>query len=433
MRLTSLYGHAVELLSATLGGRRPADEVSSEFFRARRYLGAKDRRFIAEVTYGVIRNHLRLRFLAGEALRSLGFHADALSAAALIAVRGKDDPASAPEGWAEALAEIWPAEGLPPCGTFLSVLGSTSLPGDDAVTVEHSLSLQYSIPEFVVHDWVRQWGAADARLLCEASNRQAPVALRVNTLKCTREECADALRREGLDPSEGTLAPESLRLPGRTALQVTRAFKEGWCEVQDEGSQRVSHAAAVSPGMVVIDACAGAGGKTLHLAALMENRGRIFAVDVNRRKLKELEARSARAGVDIISASLSDDGLPPPRFGADEADLVFVDAPCSGTGTFRRSPWLKLTCSPETVAETVALQRKLLAAWAPLVRPGGRLVYATCSLLQSENQENVEWFLSVHRGFARAGRGGAAGEPEKYLLPHRTGTDGFFVAVLERL
>jgi 16S rRNA (cytosine967-C5)-methyltransferase len=433
VRLASLYGHAVELLSAALGGRRPVDDLSGEFFRSRRYLGAKDRRFIGDVTYGVIRHHLRLRYVASRALRSLGFHSDDVPAAALVALRCAEEPASSPEGWEAALAEIWPAEGLPLPAELLPALASVSLPDRDAVTVEHLLSLRHSIPEFVVHDWVRQWGEKEAGLLCEASNLQAPVTLRVNTLRCTRRECADALKREGLDPQEGSMAVESLRLPGRAALQSTQAFRDGWCEVQDEGSQWISHVAGVSPGMVVIDACAGAGGKTLHLAALMENRGRIIAVDMNRRKLRELESRSRRSGAEIISVALSDDGCPPSRFGADPADVVFIDAPCSGTGTFRRSPWLKLTCSPEAVSRTAALQRTLLEAWAPLVRQGGRLVYATCSLLQAENQENMEWFLSTHRGFAPAGGDTAAEAATGYLLPHRDGTDGFFSAVFTRL
>jgi 16S rRNA (cytosine967-C5)-methyltransferase len=434
VRLTSLYGHAVELLTATIGGSRPADDVIGEFFRARRYLGARDRRFIADTTYAVIRHALRLRYVAGEALKMLDTGTEAVPPVLLIAALAVETSELNPEGWKASLAELWPGEGLPSSEAFLQALESVSLPDIPAVTAERSLSLRHSMPEFVVHDWIRRWGVDEARELCLASNLPAPITLRVNTLRCTREQCAAALRREGLESSHGSVVPESLKLSGRAALHITKPFRDGWCEIQDEGSQLVSRAAGVSPGMVAIDACAGAGGKSLHLAALMENRGRIHAVDVSRRKLKELEIRSRRARVDIITPYWSADGLPPDRLDVRAADVVLIDAPCSGTGTFRRNPWLKLNCTADTVANNVSLQRALLAGWAPLVRPGGRLMYVTCSLLSAENQETMEWFLTANPGFRPAAgvEVTANGPSWRQLLPHRTGTDGFFVAELER-
>jgi 16S rRNA (cytosine967-C5)-methyltransferase len=435
VRLTSLYGHVVELLTTIVSGRRAADDVSNEFYRARRYLGARDRRFIADCTYAVLRNSIRLHYTVREALKTLGRTADEIPPVMLVAAGAFGDPAVWGENWMQALEELWPVSGPPPIGLFLEALAGVAIPEGQSETVEWTLSVRHSIPEFVVSDWARRWGLDETERLCRASNLSAPVTLRVNSLRCTPSQCLAALAREGVVVSRGSLAPDALTLAGRTPIQTTLPFREGWCEVQDEGSQWVSRTAGVRPGMVVIDACAGAGGKSLHLAALMENRGAIFAVDPGRKKLQELERRSRRAGATIIRPVWSADGLPPGRFEAGGVDLVLVDAPCSGTGTFRRSPWLKLSCTPERVAQLVDLQLRLLEHWSPLVRPGGRLVYSTCSLLSAENEGVVDAFLSTHRGFLPVGQGVGTtpgGSQWSHLFPHRTGTDGFFVAILER-
>jgi 16S rRNA (cytosine967-C5)-methyltransferase len=218
---------------------------------------------------------------------------------------------------------------------------------------------------------------------------------------------------------------------------VSQAFKDGWFEMQDEGSQLVGLACEAKPGDTVIDECAGAGGKSLHLAALMRNEGAIIARDNDSRRLIELKERAARAKCGIISIQYtgadkggvergarggSDRGA---KRGADgRADVVLVDAPCTGTGTIRRNPFLKWSVTPESVAHHAALQLELLTRAAADVKPGGRLVYATCSLLQEENDDVVEAFLRERSDF-RAG-------PATWLVPHQQGTDGFFFAMMNR-
>jgi 16S rRNA (cytosine967-C5)-methyltransferase len=268
----------------------------------------------------------------------------------------------------------------------------------------------------------------------------APLDLRVNLLKGTREEARAALMSEGLDTRQTNLSPWGLRIEGRRAVTTGPTFQSGLVEIQDEGSQLVAALTDARPGMRVADWCAGAGGKTLALAMTMQNRGQLLACDVSAVRLDGAVRRLRRAGVHNVERHLIEPGDKWAKRRAGGFDRVLIDAPCTGVGTWRRNPDARLRLTEADVAELVAKQAQILDQAAPLVRTGGRLVYATCSLLPEENEAQVIAFLARHPGFtlvplARAWPFGSP--PPKAgdylaLTPAHHGTDGFFAAVLER-
>jgi 16S rRNA (cytosine967-C5)-methyltransferase len=272
----------------------------------------------------------------------------------------------------------------------------------------------------------------------------ASTDLRANTIKATREEAIAALKAEGVTAMATQLSPVGLRVHGRPPLATMQVFKDGLIEVQDEGSQLVALLADARPGMRVADFCAGAGGKTLAMAAQMKNKGKIVACDVLEGRIDRAAVRFNRAGVhNVERKALSSERDQWVKRHAGTFDRVLVDAPCSGTGTWRRNPDAKWKLTPEDVAELEQVQRNILdSAWR-LVKPGGRLIYATCSLLAEENEAQIEAFLAAHADFKRVPAGevwaGAIGgdcpatSDTLSLTPAQHGTDGFFVAILERV
>ena len=442
MKTSSLLGHVVEILDIVLAGRRPADAVVREFFRARHYLGSSDRRFIAERTFDILRHHRLLTFRSRNALEALTGKGEpgALQTVVLVAAYEAGCAGREPGELESDIEGHWKASvpGLA-CGAFLSELERVVLPSgvrDDRTLLT---ALLHSLPDFVVAEWSGRFGPGETEALCTASNGTPPVAIRVNTLKGGIAQCRAALEAEGIVTAPCTLSPVGLIVPRRINAQGVHAFRQGLFEMQDEGSQILSMLLEVRPGMTVLDACAGGGGKSLHIAAMMQNRGRIIALDVDAKKLDNLILRGRRAGVTIATTAVVRDD---PRPGdAPEADAVLVDAPCSGVGTFRRNPGSKLLCTEEYSQALAQMQRTLLARYAQNVGSGGRLVYSTCTLLRRENQEIVGEFLSTHPEFtlisaadilARQGVACPSGEPFLELLPHRSGTDGYFAAVMVR-
>jgi 16S rRNA (cytosine967-C5)-methyltransferase len=272
----------------------------------------------------------------------------------------------------------------------------------------------------------------------------AALDLRVNGLKIDdREKARAALAREGVDAARTPLSPIGLRVFERVPLGTLKTFRDGFVEVQDEGSQLAALLADARPGMRVVDFCAGAGGKTLALAAAMENRGHLVACDIAAKRLERATERLRRAGASIVQrvplTSARDKWVK--RHGQG-FDRVFVDAPCTGTGTWRRNPDAKWRLRPEDLADLTALQAEILDSAQRLVKPGGRLVYVTCSLLAEENEQQVAHFLAGHPAFSLLPVGpvwraviGTEAPAESEMLrltPARHGTDGFFVALIER-
>ncbi len=282
------------------------------------------------------------------------------------------------------------------------------------------LSAQRSLPRWLAELWHRELGAgADA--LAQAMNRPGPATLRANLLKTTRDRLIADLASESIAALPGRHSPWAVHVQGRANLFGSPLWRAGHFEVQDEGSQLIARLCSARPGEKVVDYCAGAGGKTLALAAAMEDRGELWALDVDAKKLRQVPGRLSRAGATIAKPLL----LVPPAAAASHADCVLVDAPCSSLGTLRRAPDARWRLGPEEVAGFPARQLEILRAASALVRPGGRLVYATCTINSAENRGVVDAFLASVAEFG-------AEEPVLEVAPHTHGTDGFYAVALRR-
>jgi 16S rRNA (cytosine967-C5)-methyltransferase len=414
------------LLAAIEGFQEPADGVVHRFFRANPGLGPKDRAFLAESAFAAIR---RWQWIA-EQLAATGFAPDGPSTPRRRAMMA----AALGVGFDRIVSELSEGERL----WLRAALEAEGLPAE----------VVYAIPAWIWSDWTAQLPHSEAQALAQAMDAPAPLDLRVNTLKATAEQVVQSLSASGIRAQGVEGLPDVLRVWGRPALQKTEAFEKGWCEVQDLGSQLLVRLCAPGRGRTVVDFCAGAGGKTLALGSLMHNTGRLYALDRSAPRLTRLKPRLARSGLSnvwpIALSSLRDDRLKRLRA---KADLVLVDAPCSGLGTLRRNPDLKWRQKPEDQASLLTLQRDILDAAAALVAPGGRLVYATCSTQRSENEDQLAAFLARVPGFAvlpadqvfsRQGIAFPASwaafstEGVFRLWPHRSSTDGFFAVVLQK-
>ncbi|WP_338466019.1 RsmB/NOP family class I SAM-dependent RNA methyltransferase [Novosphingobium sp. ZN18A2] len=384
---------AIEILDGVIAAARsggaPADRIAAEWFRARRFAGSKDRRAIRELVWSAIR-------ACGDIPPS--------GRAAMLRLAEVDT----------AIAPLFDGSGYGPAPV---AEGEGAASGGVA-------------PAWLV-DALAASGVDEAERA--ALLDRAPLDIRVNRLKADR----DALAAELAHPAERLTAPDGLRFAAGTPVESWPQFDEGLFEVQDGGSQLACAALAAAPGEKVIDLCAGAGGKTLSLAASMENNGSLLACDIDRTRLSRLQPRAARAGA-IVETRLLDPGREPEML-ADwqgRADAVLVDAPCSGTGTWRRNPEARWRLSPKTLDRHVAAQRGVLDVAQALVAPGGRLTYIVCSLLDAEGTDQIAWFLDSHPGWKVLPSLLAAGRPHgpgTRLTPCHDGTDGFFFATLQRL
>ena len=381
-----------EIIAAARNNGAPADRLISEWFRTRRFAGSGDRRAVRDLVYAAIR-------ACGEVPVS--------GRAAMVLLAGRDAALAALfDGSVHAPAPIAEGEAVDEAGSGAGVA-----------------------PRWLVE---RLAASGVAGAAAEALLGRAPLDIRVNALKAARGSVVLPVAGEAL------LAPQGLRLPAGTRVEQWAEYAQGLVEVQDAGSQLTCEVARAMPGETVVDLCAGAGGKTLALAAAMANRGRLIACDADRARLARLMPRAERAGVAIAETRLLDSGREMAALGdlAGKADLVLVDAPCSGTGTFRRNPEARWRLSEAQLGRLVALQARLLEVAAGLVRPAGRLVYVTCSLLDAEGAEQIAGFLARQPGWraepVAIGAGVARGAGLR-LAPDHDGTDGFFVAQLLRL
>lgn len=446
MKKTSLVGHVLELTDICFRTHNPIDKMVGDFFRRRKYLGSTDRRFIAEALYGIIRN----RVLLEAYIREVG---DGVAPGAtdgsfpplfLYTAYALRVSRESPEVVSTELSSLWEfyAHGVDVRG-FCDRLVTANLPPSILDDPSHSISTRHSFPRFIVHELLGRFGAEESEALCTILNTPAPTTIRVNTLRTTVDECAGELARNGIESSRTVLSPVALTLGKRINADSLPSFRQGMFEMQDEGSQVVGMLVDPRPGMTVVDACAGSGGKTLHLAAMMENEGRIIACDTSNHRLSNIHTRFARAGVSI--AEVVDVGKHPGNIEQlnGKADQVLVDAPCSGIGTVRRNPGIKLQLTEERVKELEKTQQRVLGQYAEFVAPGGRLIYATCSFLKGENESRIEEFLSSRSDFQIEPLGEIArrlsipllvqDSPFVHLLPHIHGTDGFFIAALKRI
>ncbi len=407
-----------DLLRDLLRFDAAADAVLSRLFRAKPQLGKTDRQVLADTVYQVLR-HLRL-FQTLAADDSIG---------------GAMELRLAILGWAGNPASLHAALSPEQLAWRKRLLAQDALALPEAV--------RWSLPEWLATALRAHYGD-EYPALAQALLRPAPLDLRVNVQKTRREAVLDAFARLGLPAQPTPYSPWGVRLEGKPALQDLTLFREGWVEVQDEGSQLLALLLAPRRGEMVVDFCAGAGGKTLALGAMMRSFGRLYAFDVADYRLAKLKPRLLRSGLsNVYPVAIAHERDERVKRLAGKVDRVLVDAPCSGLGTLRRNPDMKWRQKPEDLAELTAKQASILQAAATLVKPGGRLVYATCSLLPEENGAIVEAFLAAHPAFERVSAAevlrqqgvtdaSLVTQGDLQLLPNRHGTDGFYAAVLQR-
>jgi 16S rRNA (cytosine967-C5)-methyltransferase len=406
---------AIEILEALAGTDQPLDRFLRDWFRSRRFAGSKDRAAITERVFDIARHR------ASYAWRMGTDTSRALVIASLLKDGETPDAYFCGEGYGPSALDD--AERLaiatPPIG-------------------EAPLPVQGEFPALLEPELARAFGA-DLLAEMQALQARAPVDLRVNTLKRSRDQVLQELHSSGLAAEASPFSPIGIRLASATAaLGASKLFESGAFEFQDEAAQIAALLCAAKPGENILDIAAGAGGKSLALAAEMQNQGEIVASDIRQTALQQLAMRASRAGAGIIRTHLSNPDPPEGTF-----DAVLVDAPCSGTGTWRRQPELRWRLTPEKLAAYISTQDRLLEEAATRVRDGGRLIYATCSLLLCENEDRIEAFLSRHTEFdtrpcAELWRESVdtavpSGMARFFKAsPRTTGTEGFFAATLLR-
>ena len=420
MHPNALLELCAELVDSLLLFDKPADALVSDFFRAHKALGQRERHTVAETAYAVLRKRAVLQHLAqsgrGPMSRRLAILAWEGSEAFLRAAIVDEE-----QQWLKQVAKV----------------DRNKLPE----------KLRHNLPDWMVEPLKQRLGDEEFWRLADAVNSSAPLDLRVNLLKAKREDVQAALKDKGFASAPTPFSPWGLRLEGKPALQKLDVFTSGQVEVQDEGSQLLSLLTEAKRGEMVVDFCAGAGRKTLALGAAMRNTGRLYAFDVSGHRLDRLKPRLARSGLsNVYPVQISSERDERVKRLAGKIDRVLVDAPCSGLGTLRRNPDLKWRQSPQSIRELQDKQFAILTSAARLLKPGGRLVYATCSLLDAENEWVAQAFTEAQADFtlmpaqdvlthAQVDADQAAQLTDNGYLrlwPHRHQSDGFFAAVWER-
>jgi 16S rRNA (cytosine967-C5)-methyltransferase len=425
---------AIDLIGEIEVGKAAADDIVGGYFRRHRFAGSKDRAAISDHIYAVLRRRAAIDWYIERTVPGLLASPRRRVLAALALV----------EGWrVETIERACDGDVFRPreLDAHERTL-ITTLAGKMLEHPEMPQPVRCNYPEWLDGALNRLFGARLGEEMA-AMNGSAPLDLRVNQLKSNRADARKALADEGIDAVPTDLAPTGLRVYERIPLSTLDVFKSGRIEVQDEGSQLAALLAQAKPGMRVVDFCAGAGGKTLAIAAQMQNKGHLVACDISAKRLERSGTRLRRAGVSNVERrTLSTERDKWVKHHVESFDRVFVDAPCTGTGTWRRNPDAKWRLQPKDLTELVDLQARILDSAARLAKPGGRVIYATCSLLPEENDLQIEAFLASHPDFAlvpvgevwRDAFGKPCPEPGDmlHLTPARNGTDGFFVAVLAR-
>lgn len=378
-----------------------ADKVIQTLLKRDKRWGSRDRGFVAETTYDIV----RWKRLYAE----------------IAEVKA---PFSRDDAWR--LFAVWATlKGIKlPDWKYFEGTPTRKIKGrfDEALKTR---KIKESIPDWIDTLGVEELGESIWSKELTKQNEQAEVILRVNTLKTNKKELQLKLQSEDIETIEIKGYPFALKLIERANVFKTEAFKKGWFEVQDASSQLVAAYLDVKPGMKVVDACAGAGGKTLHLSALMENKGALIAMDIYESKLKKLKIRARRNGAHNIDMRVIDSTKPIKKL-KEKADRLLIDAPCSGLGVLRRNPDSKWKLEPEFLDKIRGTQQHILQEYSKMLKPGGKMVYATCSVLPSENQAQIETFLTSEAGqnFILI--------KDKSILAHQSGYDGFYMALLKK-
>ncbi len=388
----------MEALETSFGKGYYVDKVIERILKTNRKWGARDRGFIAESTYEIVRWWRFLWCLYGKE--------PTLKRKELYRLFGV--------WW------LWKNHELPDWNHFAALEGFDLESALERVPDE--IKIRQSFPDWLDDLATQELGHEKWRSIAENLNVQASVMLRTNALLTDRNSLEELLNQEGIETSPVAHTDNGLALKKRANTFRSNAFQKGLFEVQDGGSQQIAPFLKVAPGMRVVDACAGAGGKTLHLAALMENKGSIIAMDVEQRKLSELKKRARRNQVHNVETRLIDSAKAIKRLSG-SADRLLLDVPCSGTGVIKRNPDTKWKLLPEHLEKVKGIQAKIITDYSEMLKPGGLMVYATCSILRSENEEQVNLFLSQNTDFKLLKQRRI--DPGEY-------SDGFFMALLEK-
>jgi 16S rRNA (cytosine967-C5)-methyltransferase len=413
MNLAPALRHAEQLLRELLQFSSPADQVVSRYFRANHQLGQQDRALVAEAVYAVLRRKRSLEASVGSPAPR------ALLIAALVRVLGYS---------VRSLEETLRDKS--------KELGARARAASDFLP-----AVQADLPDWLWEALSAQEGEEQAMRIAQSLLGAAPLDLRVNLARTSRDAAIAALAASGIEARPTPYSPAGLRIAGKPAVNRHELFKTGQIEVQDEGSQLLAYLVAPRRGEMVADFCAGAGGKALAMAMLMRSTGRLYAMDVSARRLAAFGPRAARAQVsNIHPMGLDSENDVRIKRLAGKMDRVLVDAPCTGFGTLRRNPDLKWRQGPQAVAELAAKQARILASAARLVKPGGRLVYATCSILREENEAIAEGFAAAHPEFAPLSCQALLADQQMelecgqylHLRPHEHACDAFFAAAFQR-
>lgn len=383
----------VTCLELVFDENKYADKVIEKVFKQNRKFGSRDRKLIAETVYDIVRYIRRYSFIADS------------------------------EDWMDLIAISLLSRGqtLP---LFLEVTPGLEEHFKRKKNFIGKVAVTESYPNWIVELFEKEFGG-EAEALLKALNDKASVYIRVNTLKTTVDAVIAALRAEEINCEKVKDVPDCLRLVERKNVFATQTFKKGLFEVQDAASQFIAPLVNPKPGERIVDACAGAGGKTLHLAALMKNKGKVIAMDIHQWKLDEMRLRCRRNGVDIVENKLIESNKTIKRL-ENSFDAVLLDVPCSGLGVLRRNPDTKWKLSAEEISRLVQLQKEILSDYSKMAKSKGRLVYSTCSVLKEENEQQVQWFLN-----SEVGKNWHL-KQEIRLWPHRDGFDGFYAALLEK-
>ena len=426
------YAAAIEILDAIEAGQQPADQIMSLWFREHRFAGSKDRMAIGELTYGVLRRRSQIDWWLTQYGLKPTSRLRVLTALALLHKISAD---SLQEQWG--LGSHAPSPVTASEKNLLNAMDEHEL-----LSTDQPAWVRGNYPQWL-DPLLRQAFPTEVDKEIAALNTEASVDLRVNTLKSDVSRATKALEAEGLDPQPVPYSPIGLRLTQRAAVTATAAFRDGLIEVQDEGSQLAALLVTAKPGLAVLDLCAGAGGKTLAIAAIMQNKGRLVATDLSAARLTRAKHRLRRAGVHVAECRALDSSNEKwLKRQKSKFDRVIVDAPCSGSGTWRRNPDRKWHFTPEELDRLIKVQSALIGQGARVIKPGGRLIYAVCSFLNEEGPDRVHEFLKLNPDFEILPGSSVWQEalqvpypkddPFLRLSPGMNNTDGFFIAILKR-
>ena len=375
--------------------KKQADKSIQKLIKTQKKWGSRDRKFVAKVLYDIVRWKRLYEYVTSSDIKTIEGKWNILTA------WSKQNDVPIPQ-WFKKTIDF------------------------DKINFEQQLpfSIEQSIPEWLEKTGKKQMGKEKFEREIKALNIEAPTVIRVNILKTDIDKLQEKLSLQNIKSFSKEKYPHALFIEGKPKLTHLECYKKGWFEIQDASSQEVAFFVNPKPGQTIIDACAGAGGKTLHLACLMKNKGKIYAYDIYPSKIDELNKRAKRNGIkNIVEAQVITDEILEKN--KKSADILLLDVPCSSLGTLKRKPGLKWELNPNKLKKINTVQKNILEKYSQMIKPGGQLIYVTCSILPEENEKNIKSFLEQNKNFIFV--------EDKYIFPSETGNDGFYMAKLKKI